>query len=56
MTVKELSDFLLGYNNECQVHIMRCSDDNPLYDTVEVKKVIGIDSSEENSYIVLIPN
>lgn len=56
MTVKELFDFLLNYNDECQVQILQCGNDNPLYDAVEVKKVIGIDDNEGNGYIVLIPN
>ena len=56
MTVKELSDFLLDYSNECQVYMLQCSNDNPLYDTIEIKKVIGIDDNEGNGYIVLIPN
>ena len=56
MTVKELSDFLLDYNNECQVYMLQCSNDNPLYDTIKIKKVIGMDDNEGNGYIVLIPN
>lgn len=55
MTVKELSDFLLDYNNECQVYMLQHSNDNPLSDTIEIKKVIGIDDNEGNGCIVLIP-
>ena len=55
MTVKELSDFLLNYNDEFQVQMLQCSNDNPLHDAVEVKKVIGIDDNEGNGCIVLIP-
>ena len=55
MTVKELSDFLLDYGNERQVFMLQCSNDNPLHDTIEIKKVIGIDDNEGSGYIVLIP-
>lgn len=56
MTVKELSDFLLNYSNECQVYMLQGSNDNPLLDTIEVKKAIGINDNKGNIYIVLIPN
>ena len=56
MTVKELSDFLLDYNNECQVYMLQRSNDTPVQDIVKVKKVIGGDDNEGSGYIVLIPN
>lgn len=55
MTIKELSDFLLDYNDKCQVYMLQCSNDNPLHDTVEVKKAVGINDNKGDAYIVLIP-
>jgi hypothetical protein len=35
--------------------MLQCSNDNPLYDDVGIKKAIAIEDSVEITYIVLIP-
>ena len=56
MNVEELTNFLMHHNIRSQVFLLQCSDDNPISDAVEIKKVIGIEDNEGNEYVVLIPN
>lgn len=56
MTVGELVKFLSDCDDECQVCLLRCSNDNPLSEDIGIEKAIAIDDSKDDTYIVLIPN
>ena len=55
MKVGELRNFLSTCDQESVVTLLQCSDDNPMYDDVEVKDAVVIRSIDGDNKIVLMP-
>ena len=55
MTIKELVTFLQNFNGDCHVRMVTCLNDNPLSDDLPIAKAVAIDSSDNDTYVVLFP-
>lgn len=55
MNVGELRNFLSTCDQESNVTLLQCSNDNPMDDDVEVKDAVVIRSIDGSNKIVLVP-